>query len=353
MSTSSNRQAERTTLFKVAESAGVSMSTVSLVLAGKAADRRISEDTRARVQKAAEELNYAPNLLTRSLRRGRTHILSFYNAYRHREAADLYMDTLASAIEVAGGNKGYDILVHCNYGRSPREVYQFLNGGLADGLILFAPLASDPLLPMLRKSALPVVLLNGCDTEKVLPSVADDVRTGMRLVARELIARGHRRIAVLVPPYEVLDAEMRLKLLTDSLAAYGVSIPGHWIRPCRNDATDVINFLISEPEPPTAIFCWHDRLAYGVLETCDRMGIAVPEKLSIVGYDGMYWPSATRHVAASVVVDLGSLARSAVELLDLYVNGYQGPLREDAFPVTFSAGTSLGSQMTLATEQSL
>ena len=72
-----DRQAERTTLQEVATLAGVSISTVSLVLAGKAGHRRISEDTHARVKKAAEELNYAPNLLTRSLRRGRTHVLSF------------------------------------------------------------------------------------------------------------------------------------------------------------------------------------------------------------------------------------------------------------------------------------
>ena len=64
-----DRQTERTTLHEVATLAGVSVSTVSLVLAGKAGNRRISEDTRARVKRAAEDLNYAPNLLTRSLRR--------------------------------------------------------------------------------------------------------------------------------------------------------------------------------------------------------------------------------------------------------------------------------------------
>src|SRR5579863_8684747 len=146
------RQTTRTRLHEVASLAGVSVSTVSLVLAGKADRLRISESTRARVRGAAEDLNYAPNLLTRSLRRGRTHVLSFYSTFRLREESDLYMDTLSSAIERAGGEAGYDILVHCNFGRSPKEIYQFLNGGLADGLILFAPQPDDPLLALLHKS---------------------------------------------------------------------------------------------------------------------------------------------------------------------------------------------------------
>src|SRR5580704_6893454 len=113
----SDRQAQRTRLLEVANRAGVSVSTASLVLAGKSANRRISEDTRERVRKIAEDLNYAPNLLTRSLRRGRTHILSFYSTFRNREEADVYMDNLSSAVEMAGGQAGYDILVHCHYDR--------------------------------------------------------------------------------------------------------------------------------------------------------------------------------------------------------------------------------------------
>jgi hypothetical protein len=106
--------------------ANVSATTVSLVLAGKAGNRRISEDTHRRVKKAAEDLNYAPNLLTRSLRRGRTHIFSFFSTFRNREEHDMYMNSMVSAVESAGGQAGYDVLVHCNFKRSPKEIYQFL-----------------------------------------------------------------------------------------------------------------------------------------------------------------------------------------------------------------------------------
>lgn len=338
----SDRQSQRTRLLEVANRAGVSVSTVSLVLAGKSANRRISEDTRDRVRKIAEDLNYAPNLLTRSLRRGRTHILSFYSAFRNREEADVYMDSLSSAIELAGGDAGYDILLHCNFKRSPKEIYQFLNGGLADGLILFAPHPFDPLLALLHNSSLPVVILNGRDPQRLLPSVADDVEMGMRLVTNNLLERGHRRIAILSPDGDSRDAERRIRLLRANLRESGIEIPNGWIHPCGNDAKGAVAALLDQPEPPSAVFCWHDRVAYGFLAACEALGVRVPEQISVVGYDGLYWPSATRHVAASVSVDHRALARAAVGLLDLYIDGYDGPLREDVFPVTFSTGTSLG-----------
>ena len=338
-----DRQTERTTLHEVATLAGVSVSTVSLVLAGKAGNRRISEDTRARVKRAAEDLNYAPNLLTRSLRRGRTHVLSFYSTFRHREAADVYMDTLSSAIEMAGGEAGYDILVHCNFNRSPKEIYQFLNGGLADGLILFAPPATDPLLALLHKSSLPVVLLNGRDPEKIFSSISDDVVLGMELITQELLALGHQRIAIFKDGAgESRDSHTRVELLRANLLRSGIPVPDQWVLAAKEDAREVISRLMAEPEPPTAIVCWHDRLAYGVLASCDKLGIQVPQQLSIVGYDGLHWPSSTRHISASVNVHQPTLARMAVRLLDDYINGYEGPLREEVLPVTFTAGTSLG-----------
>jgi len=338
-----DRQAERATLHQVAERAGVSISTVSLVLAGKASHRRISDDTRDRVRKAAEDLNYSPNLLTRSLRRGRTHVLSFYNAFRKREEADVYMDTLSSAIEMAGGEAGYDVLVHCNFNRSAREIYQFLNGGLADGLILFAPRQEDPLLAMLHKASLPVVLINGRDPGRIFPSVSDDVAAGMRLVSDALLEQGHKRIAILAPrPGESPDADLRIQLLISNLTDVGVSVPEKWIRPSGQDAQAVLREFMSEPMPPTALFCWHDRLAYGVLASCDTLGIDVPAQLSIIGYDGLHWPAHTRHLAASVQVNQATLARMAVRILDEYIGGYQGPLLEEVLPVTFSNGTSLG-----------
>ena len=103
----SKRNQNRATLQSVATLAGVSVTTASLVLSGKHELRRISDSAHDRVMQAAAELNYAPNLLVRSLRKGRSHILAFYNGFRNRESSDIYMDKLATSVEFAGGLYGY------------------------------------------------------------------------------------------------------------------------------------------------------------------------------------------------------------------------------------------------------
>src|SRR5439155_25572927 len=94
----------RSTLKEIAWEAGVSVSTASVVLSGKAAQRRISRAVQRRVQEVARQHDYSPNLLVRSLQEGRTHILSFYNAFGHRHRDDLHMDRLSTAIERAAGD---------------------------------------------------------------------------------------------------------------------------------------------------------------------------------------------------------------------------------------------------------
>lgn len=333
----------RATLQEVAEKAGVSMTTASLVLAGKATKRRISEDAHDRVRRAAAELNYTPNLLVRSLRKGRTQIISFYNGFRHRDSGDLYMDKLATAVQVAGGQYGYDILVHCNFNRNAQETYEFLNGGLADGILLFAPRQTDPILHMLRRSGLPVVLLNAKDSSGILPSVGDDGTMGMKLIADTLYDLGHRRIAVITGSGpDVRDADTRIGLLRHYLSLRKVTIPSEWLVDPSAGMLATIQGLLDCPEPPTAIFCWHDHAAYAALEVCDSLGISVPEQLSIIGYDGIRWPSATAHVAASVKVDLDLLASRGVRLLDQYIEGYEGPVIDESLPISLSPGTTLG-----------
>ena len=337
-----NQRADRARLQEVADRAGVSASTVSLVLAHKAERRRISADTRARVQKAAEELNYAPNLLTRSLKKGRTQIISFFSTFRHREWGDIYMDRVSSAVETAGGELGYDILIHCNSKRSPKEIYQFLNGGLADGLILFAPEKDNELLRLLRMSSLPVVLFNGRDALGQYSSSGDDVEAGIKVIADQILAHGHKRIGALgsLGP-DVRDSNLRIGLLREQLALHGIPLEEEMVVWAEKDPLPVLKRLMSHPQPPTLLFCWHDWMAYRALEACDELGIQVPADLSVIGYDGIHWPSTSKHIAASIEVDVRAIAGEAVKLLDLSISEPGRPSIQVALPIQFSLGTTL------------
>ena len=336
MQDGSSNGSGRSTLKEIARLAGVSVSTASVVLAGKATVRRISPEVERRVREVAAQQDYSPNLLVRAMQQGRTHVLSFYSSFGHRDLNDLYMDRLSTAIERAAGACHYDVLVHCDFSRPADEMYRMLNGGRSDGLIFFGPTGAHPLLRLLRSSRLPVVLLNQVDEEGVLSSVSDDMQDGMRQVADELVALGHRRIGAVIGLHPGPDALPRVAALRARLAAHGISLPDEWLITEREVGT-----LLTRPEPPTALFCWHDRAGYATLEECERLGIAVPEQLSFIGYDGLQWPSTSPHVLASVDVDLDTLAEAAVRLLDRLIQGEVEAPACRVFPVKLSRGTTL------------
>lgn len=333
----------RSTLHDVAQMAGVSPTTVSLVLAGKATTRRISQETHQKVHGAAAALGYTPNLLHRSMRRGRTHVLSLYNSFRNREWSDLYMDRLSAAVEHAGGSFGYDVLVHCNFNRDTKETYEFLNGGLSDGLILFGPAEDEPLLPLLRASNHPTVLIGARNQEQVLSTVQDDVTQGMRMVAEALAQHGHRRIVAVVEEIQdVLDPTGRFDRLKAELGERGVSFDERDVVLWQGSAEAVVDEVLARSTRPTALFVWHDRAAYRIIEICEARGLRIPDDLTVVAYDGLVWPSTTSHVVASVAVALDEVARVAVKQLHAMIEGEATP-QSQSVSVSFLPGTTLGS----------
>ena len=322
--------------------AGVSASTVSSVLSGNSGHRRISDETHRRVRGAAHALGYTPSLLHRSMRRGRTHVISLFNAFRIRNRGDLYLDRLCGGVEQAGGDLGYDVLVHTNFKRGAQETYEFLNGGFADGLVLFGSTEHEPLLPLLRKSSLPTVLIGPRHEETVLSTVLDDEAMGMKLVAEAILRQGHRRIAAVVEEIEgTLDPTGRLDRLRAELAAHGVALDDASVVVYQGSAPDALEALLALSQRPTAVFVWHDGNAYRIVEACEARGVRVPDDLSVVGYDGIAWPSTSAHVVASVAVPVDEMSKAGVAILNRLIEGESGPINQ-TLPVRFLSGTTLG-----------
>ncbi len=252
------------------------------------------------------------------------------------------MNRLSAAIGDAGGKLGYDILVHTNFQRSTKETYDFLNGGLADGLVLFGPSADEPLLPLLRDSNLPTVIIGPRRDDTSLATVLDDEVLGVRMIADALVENGHQVIAAIVEaPGGNLDPTGRLRRLQAELAARGVTMDSQNVFVWRDTPEDTLKQLLALEPRPTAVFVWHDRTAYRVVETCESMGLNIPGDLSIIGYDGLVWPSTSGHIVTSVLVPLDEMAEAGVSLLHRMIEGANGPV-SITLPVQFLPGTTIG-----------
>jgi LacI family transcriptional regulator len=146
---------------------------------------------------------------------------------------------------------------------------------------------------------------------------------------------------------DVRDSNLRIGLLAQELRRRGLDlVPDHTVW-AQKDALPAMRKLMQLAVPPTVVFCWHDWMAYRALEACDELGIQVPTQLSVVGYDGIHWPSTSKHIASSVEVDLKGIATEAVRLLDRAITEPVPGYVDVAVPVDFSLGTTLGPATSL------
>ena len=268
----------------VAALAGVSIKTVSRVV-NRAPN--VSAILRDRVTAAIRQLDYRPNQSARRLAGGR----SFMIAFLYNNPAPGY----TGAIQVGAANRcrelGYHLVVEPIplSGGERHEVLERLVAALRpDGVFLVPPLSDDPdMLRWLAALKLPCARIAGSmEAESV--NIATPERRAGRMVADHLIALGHRRIGVVTPPPSHRAAGLRVEGFRDGIAAAGLSVDDLIFVEGGFDFASGIaagEMLLGLAQPPSAIFATNDDMALGVLTHAHRLGLRVPEQLSVIGFD--------------------------------------------------------------------
>jgi DNA-binding LacI/PurR family transcriptional regulator len=268
----------RVTLATVAEALGVSTMTVS-----NAYNRpeKLSAELRERVLAKAEELGYAgPDAVARSLRRGRTGVLGVVLG-----EALVYAFEDPATVEFFRGLAGAGIPLHL----VPATL---VFGAAVDAFILYALPDGHPLVDAVARRGLPVVVQSGPELPGH-PFVAIDEQAAGAAAAAHLRALGHERLAVLSLPWEIADradrplraGEPKHRVTRGRLAGYGVTAGREVALNDRAHGEAAAGALLDGPGPPTGLLCMSDELAVGALRAAAVRGIAVPERLSIVGFD--------------------------------------------------------------------
>ncbi|MEU3976198.1 LacI family DNA-binding transcriptional regulator [Streptomyces bacillaris] len=274
----------RPTSRDVARAAGVSQATVSLVL-GEKWPGRVSEATAQRVRESAAELGYRPNLAARSLRLGRTRTaLLVVPALTNEFFARVYTGAAAVAAEHDFGV----VLYPSPDGTGPaRDPFASARASL-DGVIA-SSMASDA-LSALHGADLPLVMLDsdpaGTDAAA---HVNLDIADGMRQVTDHLLGLGHRRFVHLASAVDTWTFAVRAQALHEAVGA----VPDAEVRTVRapldvragREAAE--QALTVTGERPTAIVCDDDILAAGACKAARRLGLRVPDELSVTGFDDL------------------------------------------------------------------
>jgi LacI family repressor for deo operon, udp, cdd, tsx, nupC, and nupG len=278
------RGSTRPTSRDVAEAAGVSQAAVSLVL-GEKWRGRVSEATAQRVREAAQELGYRPNLAARNLRLGRTRtVLLVVPALTTEFFAGVYTGAARVAAE-----HGFGVVLY----PSPEGIGPARNpfGSAAAALdgVIASSMAADA-LTAIRGDQLPLVMLDS-DPEGSLgaATVNLDIKDGVRQVAEHLLALGHRRFLHLAADIPSWTFEVRARELATRLGEVSGTELGTTRAPISIEgALAAAEAALSEATPrPTALICDDDKLAAGAYKAARRLGLHIPDDLSITGLDDL------------------------------------------------------------------
>ena len=280
----------RPTIKDIAREAGLSPSTVSLVLRDSKTTR-VSRTTREKVIEIAKRLDYRPNLLARSLVGQKsstlglviTTMLNPFYAEITQSIIDRAREDEYSVIAISVGDGGPELEQH--------YTHELLDRGV-DGLIICSALRQDPAICDLREKGVPFVLvLRAVDetpSEQPFDFVGVDDRRGARMVIEHLLDMGHQRIALITGPQETSTGYYRY---TGALAAFEAR--GQAVDPTlifkgdysRDSGYKLALEIIQIQPKVTAIFSANDIMAMGVLQALAEKGLKSPDDIALVGFD--------------------------------------------------------------------
>jgi LacI family transcriptional regulator len=303
----------RVRLRDVAEKAGVSPTTASLVLGGR--DMRVSEETRQRVLRTARELDYRPNLAARSLRTqdSRTIGLVADTIATGHYGGELIRGSMRAALR-----SGHRLLV-CESEGDPAlqtTLIEDLVARQVAGLVI-ATSSHDRVAAPRGAGGQPVVLLN-CRSDASYPSIVPDEVAGGRDAAELLVAAEHRQGIWLVgeTPTRSLPGSARLAGIEATFADADVGIEEQLSCPWWPEgAYDVMADALARGGRPRAVVCLNDRIAFGVYQALGEAGLEVPRHVSVVSFDDSDLASWLRPRLTSIALPEFEMGRLAVETL--------------------------------------
>ncbi len=304
------------TMTEVAAAAGVSQTTVSLVLNG-VPGARLSQDTANRVREAAEQLGY--QLVRRGSRRPPMSETMALGVVVNEISTDPWMALALDGAREKAWEYGLTLSVAVTRGDAEMEqavlsriISQPLRG------LLYGTIHTQRVVPSAPLYRTTTVLLNCYSSDRSLTSVAPAEVQGGRTATRRLADAGHRRIAM-IEGEALMDASRdRLRGYQQALAAAKIAFDPELVRPGNWEPSagyrQTIE-LMKLKQAPTAIFCSNDLMALGCLEALAELGLRVPQDISVVGYDNRSVAQSSRPPLTTVLLPHFEMGAIAAELI--------------------------------------
>ncbi|MCX7653078.1 MAG: LacI family transcriptional regulator [Fervidobacterium sp.] len=311
------------TIKDVAKRAGVSISTVSYVLNNTG---KISEETKEKVLKAAQELNYIPNNFAKRLKRQQYDLVALVV----HEIKGPFYDALVRGIQDVLHSFGYNLLIYCTLENRKEDVDKFLRTDIVGGLIIMTPAVKNENI-LKWANQFKIVTLDRALKDQRVKSVRVNNEKGAYEVVKYLHELGHSKIGFMKGSKDSLDARERFRGFTRAMGELKLEVNDNWIFEgnfTEESGYEIIRSYLKRNKKrklPTALFCSNDEMAIGALKAFKEFNISVPDDISIVGFDDIELASYVHPTLTTVrrpMYQLGSIA--AHILLSLLTDKNEG-----------------------------
>jgi LacI family transcriptional regulator len=311
------------TLKEIARRTGKSITTVSRALADY---DDVSPETKALVRRVANELGYTPNLLAQRLQKRRTETIGLILPTYGPRFSDPFFSEFLAGVGNMAAERGYDLLVSTREpGDGELQIYrQKVQSRQVDGFVIVRTRRQDARIHFLREAGYPFVSFGRIEGEMDFPFVGVDGTLGMRLVGEHLIGLGHRRIAYVAPPPDLMFAEHRVLGLCQALQAHGLKLADDAVD--TGDLTQKSGFeaagrLLDKPQRPTAIVACNDLMALGVMSAIQERGLEVGRDIAVTGFDDIPMAEHSHPPLTTVHQPIYQIGKMVCEMLIHLVRG--------------------------------
>lgn len=313
---------KRPTSHQVAKRAGVSRSTVSLIL-NNVPGPKFADETRERVMQAASDLGYVPDAAARTLASGQTRTVGLIIFNPEHLRVDAFIPQVLYSLNAVCREAGFRVIVEAVEDVAQPDAYlELVRAKQIDGLVVLNTRSDDEQLPQLIAEGFPVVTLGriGHPGEYTV-----NHRAGTKLAMRHLIGLGHKRIAhITYAPPNYRSSDRRLADYRRSLSRAGLPQDEAYVRYGNYSAAsgfEAMQSLLQATPRPSAVFCGNDTVAFGAMAAIHQAGLRVPEDVAVVGYDDIPLAAYATPPLTTVRTPALEQGRLAGELLIQLVRG--------------------------------
>lgn len=303
------------TIKDVARKANVSVASASRALNGQG---RIAAETKNRILRIAQELNYVPHIGARSLITKKTEIIGILLPGLHGE----FFSEMIRGIDEASWQYNFQLLLS-SYNADANNTARAIAAmrGRVDGIIIMVPYDYDP--EEFAGSNIPHVLIGAKHDKEAENIVGIENFNGAMLAVDHLFERGARNIALLSGPSQNLDAEQRYQGYLKSVKNHGLKpsiIKGDFTESSGKNAALEIIETNKSGQKIDGIFCANDMMAVGLIKELQKQNIRIPQDIKIVGFDDIPISKYLNPELSTIHVKIAKLGQVAFEMIVAQIN---------------------------------